>query len=196
MEEWRDIKGYEGRYQISSQGRIKSLDIYTIDTIGRRQLHRGKFLKSHYDKDGYEKITLYDGKFYSIHRLVAETFIPNPNNYPIINHKDENKHNNMVWVNEDGSIDYDKSNLEWCTYKYNANYGTAIDRRKANMDYAEAAKKRHKRIIQNTLNDVYIKEWNSIKEASYYLNLDKGSICKCLKGKVKTCGGYKWKYAE
>ena len=196
MEEWRDIKGYEGRYQISSKGRIKSLDIYTIDTIGRRQLHRGKILKVHYDKDGYEKITLYDGKFYSIHRLVAETFIPNPNNYPIINHKDENKHNNIVWVNEDGSIDYDKSNLEWCTYKYNANYGTAIDRRKVNMDYAEAAKKRHKRIIQNTLNDVYIKEWSSIKEASGYLKLDKGSICKCLKGKVKTCGGYKWKYAE
>ena len=182
MEIWRDIDGFEGRYQISSEGRIKSVDVYTIDTIGRRQLHRGKFLKVRYDKDGYKKISLYDGKSYSIHRLVAQAFIPNPNNYPIINHKDENKQNNCV------------ENLEWCTYKYNANYGTAIDRKKANTDYVELAKKHHKRIVQNTLNDAPIKEWASIKEASDSLNLDKGSICKCLKGKVKTCGGYKWKY--
>lgn len=183
MEIWRDIDGFEGRYQISSEGRIKSVDVYTIDTIGRRQLHRGKFLKVRYDKDGYKKVSLYDGKTYSIHRLVAQTFIPNPNDYPIINHKDENKQNNCV------------ENLEWCTYKYNVNYGTAIDRRKANTDYVEKSKKQYKRIVQNTLNDVYIKEWSSIKEAADCLNLDNGSICKCLKGKVKTCGGYKWEYA-
>lgn len=195
MEEWKDIKGYEERYQISSDGRVKSVDVYTIDTIGRRQLHRGKIMKVSYDKNGYKKITFYDGKSYSVHRLVAEAFIPNPNNYPIINHKDENPSNNCVWVNEDGSINYDKSNLEWCTYKYNVNYGTAIDRRKANTDYVELAKKHHKRIVQSTLNDVYIKEWSSIKEAADCLKLDNGSICKCLKGENKTCGGYKWKYA-
>ena len=64
-----------------------------------------------------------------VHRLVAQAFIPNPNNLPQVNHKDENPLNNCVWVNEDGSINYDKSNLEWCTAKYNTNYGTCIKRR-------------------------------------------------------------------
>ena len=128
MEEvWKDIKGYEGFYQASNLGRIQSLD-RLIDTdikyVGKR-LQKGKVLSPCISNKGYKIVCLCkygERKGFLVHRLVAEAFIPNPNNYPIINHKDENKQNNIVWVNEDGSIDYDKSNLEWCTQEYNMNW--------------------------------------------------------------------------
>ena len=106
MEEiWKDVKGYEGLYKISNFGRVWSI---------RRKL----FLKP-VDKP-YLRVRLYsiDGtnKMFSVHRLVAEAFIPNPDNLPCINHKDENKMNNCI------------DNLEWCTAKYNSNYGTAKQR--------------------------------------------------------------------
>lgn len=99
----RDIKGYEGKYAITEDGKIWSY-VYK------------KLLKPSLDRDGYEIVWLYDKnrkvKALKIHRLVAETYIPNPDYLPQVNHKDENKQNNNV------------SNLEWCTGKYNANYGT------------------------------------------------------------------------
>ena len=108
MEEWRDIKGYEGRYQISSEGRVRSLD-----RIGKNGYsYKGKILKPRPTKRGYIKANL-SGKIYAVHRLVAQAFIPNPNNYPVVNHKDENPSNNCI------------ENLEWCDVKYNINYGTA-----------------------------------------------------------------------
>ena len=111
MEEWRDIKGYEGRYQISSEGRVRSLD-----RIGKNGYsYKGKILKPRPTKRGYIKANL-SGKIYAVHRLVAQAFIPNPNNYPVVNHKDENPSNNCI------------ENLEWCDVKYNINYGTANKR--------------------------------------------------------------------
>lgn len=104
MEIWKDIKGYEGRYQISNEGRVKSL-------IGSKE----KILKPGLNFHGYEKVTLSKGnkvKAHLVHRLVAQAFIPNPNDYPCINHKDEMKFDNSV------------DNLEWCTYDYNNNYGS------------------------------------------------------------------------
>jgi hypothetical protein len=110
QETWKDIKNYEGLYQISTLGRIKSFP--------RKGTYKNaKILKPY--KDGgnyYYVIGLHKNgkrKYKAIHRLVAETFIPNPNNYPLVNHKDENKLNNCV------------DNLEWCTHKYNSNYGKA-----------------------------------------------------------------------
>ena len=109
MEEWRDIKGYEGKYKISSYGKVKSLK------------HKDeKLLKPSYDKDGYKQVILCDNgkdKKWFIHRLVAIHFLPNPNNLPQVNHKDEDKANNVV------------ENLEWCTCKYNINYGTAKNKK-------------------------------------------------------------------
>ena len=104
---WKDIKGYEGKYQISSHGRVKALDYH-------RQ-GKQKLLKIKTDKDGYKVVGLRkDGKqiTFKIHRLVGEAFLPNPNKLPQINHKDENKANNYI------------ENLEWCTVEYNCNYGS------------------------------------------------------------------------
>ena len=121
MEEevWKDVVGYEGLYQVSNLGRVKSL--------GFDKWHKGRILKQSFDsKRNYLFVGLHkDGKIKqkNVHRLVAETFIPNPDNLPCVNHKDEDKTNNFVFVNKDGSVDLNKSNLEWCTVAYNTNYG-------------------------------------------------------------------------
>ena len=108
MEEWRDVKGYEGLYQVSNKGRVKSLN--RIDSRGNKVnekiLRPGK-------RNNYLFVNLYKNgkrKLYDIHRLVAQAFLPNPDNLPVVNHKDENKLNNNV------------ENLEWCTQAYNVNY--------------------------------------------------------------------------
>ena len=105
MEEWKNIVGYEGKYQISSLGRVKSLNY--------RNTGKEKILKQNINK-GYKEISLFDGKtkkIYLVHRLVALHYISNPNNYPCVNHKDEDKTNNCV------------ENLEWCSVSYNNKYG-------------------------------------------------------------------------
>lgn len=115
-EEWRDIKGYEGFYQVSNLGNVRSLDRIFIKSNGRRYNKKGKILIPGLTTKGYETVNLSDvnHKITSkrVHRLVAEAFIPNPNNLPQVNHIDENKLNNFV------------TNLEWCTNTYNISYGT------------------------------------------------------------------------
>ena len=108
---WKDIPNYEGLYQASNLGRIKSLE--RIDT--NNHIIKERVLKQKINKSGYLYVMLYKNhnrKTLRVHKLVAQTFIPNPNNYLQINHKDENKHNNCI------------DNLEWCTPSYNQNYGT------------------------------------------------------------------------
>ena len=113
MEEevWKPIKDYEGLYEISNLGRVKSLNY--------RGTGKGKILKNIKDRKGYLKVCLTKNgrhKIFRVHRLVAEAFIPNPNNYPIVNHKDEVPSNNCV------------DNLEWCTYAYNNTYNNRHER--------------------------------------------------------------------
>lgn len=121
-EEWRDIKGYEGLYQVSSFGRVRSLDRLSI-TSKKRQKLKGRYMKlspGYASDERYLSVTLYKcgaHKKCGVHRLVAEAFIHNPDNLPQVNHKDENPSNNSV------------DNLEWCTAKYNMNYGTVLQRR-------------------------------------------------------------------
>ena len=123
MEEiWKDIKGYEGLYQVSNLGRV-------------RNIKYGRLLKYGYVGE-YNRVTLYsDSKpdYRMVHRLVAESFIDNPNNYPIVNHKDENKSNNVV------------SNLEWCTMTYNLNYGDCQIKKSISMMGKNVGKRRNKK---------------------------------------------------
>lgn len=121
IEEWRSIEGYEGLYEVSNTGQVRSLDRYVKTCYEAYKLHKGKILSPAKDKNGYLKVHLcYNGKhnIIRVHRLVAQAFLPNPDNLPEVNHKDEDKTNNNV------------DNLEWCDRKYNNNYGTKIERQK------------------------------------------------------------------
>ena len=118
-EEWRDIEGYEGLYQVSNLGRVKSLARVVMRSDGKPNTVNEKILKDGITK-GYCAVVLCKDrkkKMYKVHRLVAMAFLSNPHNLPEVNHKDENKKNNRV------------DNLEWCTSLYNNNYGTCIQRR-------------------------------------------------------------------
>lgn len=119
MEVWKDIEGYEGLYQVSSCGEVRSLDKIINLPNGVTYIKRGMTRRKNPDKYGYYTITLRKAGVpltYKIHRLVAKAFIENPNCYPQVNHKDENKKNNCV------------ENLEWCDAKYNCSYGTRGER--------------------------------------------------------------------
>lgn len=134
-----------------------------------------KFLKKYEDKDGYIKVSLNKNaksKAYAVHRLIAGSFIPNPNNYPCINHKDENKQNNKL------------ENLEWCTVKYNNSYGTRLQKIK---------QKNQIPIEQYDLNGNLIKKWNSAKEVYNTLGYDFSRIRKCCNNKSYKAYNCIWK---
>lgn len=168
---WKPIAGYEGTYEVSNCGRVRSVDKY--DTVGR--FRKGRVLKASDNKYGYLTVCLYkDGKGKSIrvHRLVCEAFIPNENGLPCVNHKDENRQNNNA------------DNLEWCTYQYNTNYGT----RKA-----VACKP-----VIATIIATGEEEWYpSISDAIRKLSKGRtGSIDDTLAGKKDKAFGRRWRYAE
>ena len=121
MEEWKSIPGYEGLYEVSSYGRVKSLEKSYVKKNGIMDHKPEIILSPKNNGTGYFIVCLYKNKthkYYLIHRLVALTFLPNPNNLPCVNHKDEDKTNNRV------------DNLEWCDQKYNVNYGMSQEKRK------------------------------------------------------------------
>lgn len=195
---WRDIKGYEGLYQVSNYGRIKSLDKCKRQWRGGLIFIRGKLLKLHTQGNGYYNIQLFRNGVYEykyIHRLVAEAFLPNPNNLTCVNHKDENPANNFIWVNEDNTVDTERSNLEWCTQSYNVNYGTR------NRRVAEKQINRgdcSKPILQFSKSGVLLKEYPSIAEATRETGVQGTHIIQVcqMKPKHKTAGGFIWRYKE
>lgn len=118
-EEWRPIVGFEGLYEVSNTGRVRSLDRCSVNSLGRSVFIKGKLLKIYDNTLGYKFVSLVMDKHPSptyVHRLVAQAFIPNPLGLPQINHKDEDKSNNRA------------DNLEWCTAKYNMNYGSRMEK--------------------------------------------------------------------
>lgn len=178
-EEWRDINGYEGLYQVSNTGRVRSLGKWIDRKCKGKKWQEEKILKPKINKKGYQSVCLYKNgvkKLFQVHRLVAQAFIPNPNNYPCVNHKNEIKDDNRV------------DNLEWCTVKYNNIYNGRQKRITAKR------KKITLQIDQNT-NEI-IKEWSSIKEVEKELGLPGGNISMCCNGKRKICGGYKWQFKK
>ena len=168
-EVWKDIQGYEGLYQISSYGRCRRID-------------RKYILKPHKTNRGYDIYQLtVKGKIknYLIHRLVAQTFIPNFKNKPQVNHIDGNKDNNRV------------DNLEWCTCSENMKH--AYDN--GLIKICEGINNHnHRSVLQYTKYMKFLKKWNSIAEASRELMLKQASISRVCLGKRKTTGGYIWRY--
>ena len=117
MEEiWKPVKGFEGYYEVSNLGRVRSIDRVVVDTVRNcERLLKGKVLIQKDNGNGYKNVMFCkEHKIYNkyVHRLIAEAFLPNPDNLPQVNHKDEDKSNNRV------------DNLEWCTSFYNNEYGT------------------------------------------------------------------------
>ena len=167
-EYWKIIKGYEN-YMISSLGRIKIINYRNTgkERIMKPQLKKNGYLDIGLNKNGIQKRFL-------IHRLVAEAFIPNPDNLPQVNHKDENKLNNAV------------ENLEWCDAKYNVNYGTALTRRTI---------KKSKIVYQYDLKGNFIREWSSTMECGRN-GYNQGSVSACCRGKRKYHKDCIWKYKE
>jgi hypothetical protein len=190
---WRDIAGYEGYYQVSNFGRVRSLDKMQ-NYNGSARLHKGKILKPNNDGRGYLIVDLSKNNrsvTRTIHRLVAMAFLDNPNNLPHVNHKDEVKTNNFVFVNEDGTVDYDKSNLEWCTVSYNVNYGNAaVERGLKQRNDRNKSKLTAMYTLDGNLVDIY----PSAREASRLTGIPKTLIYKCCKWENKTAKGFVFKY--
>lgn len=177
-EEWRDIKGYEGLYQVSNEGRVKSLERDAICGRGGVYHFPERLLKPTANSVGYLQVYLCkDGKpkWYRVHRLVAQVFLPNPDNLPEVNHKDENQHNNRL------------ENLEWCTHKENCNYGR---RKVANQD-------KTKKVAKYDLDGNLLAVYKSLSEAWRTHNVPKGGgIGNCCRGEQKQAYGYKWQYVS
>jgi hypothetical protein len=215
-EVWKDVEGYEGIYQISNYGRVKSLERNIKRSDGGSFYFAQRILK--YKKSrGYDSIGLFkgrkEGKYFRVARLVGAAFIPNPENKPQINHKDENRHNNMA------------SNLEWCTCKYNSNYGnhnknlseSKKRRYKEDSEFAEKMRRvlaeNHKKeswkiaqrkaqmvssncnpVIQLSLDGKFIKRYHSQSEAYRQTGIPVQNIGQACLKRIRHAGGYKWEY--
>lgn len=157
MKVWKTIENTGGHYEVSNEGDI-------------RNCHTGRVLKPHKCGEYYNVELAYGiNRWVLIHRVVAKAFVKNPNNYPVVNHIDENKSNNNY------------KNLEWCTQKYNVNYGNA-------------GLHKSKPVIQISSDGTYIREWDSIKEASETLGIHRELIAKVCRSERFSTHGYRWKF--
>lgn len=180
MEEiWKSINETNGYYEISNLGNVRTIDRYARVCGGGKRIVKGKPIKPMICSNGYLELQAsIEGKrrIFMIHRLVAQYFIPNPNNLPEVNHKDENPQNNHV------------DNLEWCTPKYNCNYGTR------NQRCMEKVIK--KPVRQLSLDGKLIAVFPMVSEAMRATGINNSQIIRVCKGTNITAGGYKWEYVE
>ena len=176
---WKPIPGYEGLYEVSNKGRVKSLERDIICKNGVKRHYKERIMNGSLDTRGYLQVSLGNNKgerkFLWVHQIVATTFIPNPENKPQVNHKDEVKTNNCV------------DNLEWMTAKENSNYGTRNER---------VIKAISKPIMQYTKDGILIKVYPSVKEAAHQLGLSRSNISSAARGVYKQAYDFIWKYVE
>ena len=184
---WKDIEGYEGMYQVSNMGNVKSLN---YNHTGKE-----KILKVKKDRSGYLRVHFYKGaenKWYLVHRLVATAFLENPEGYKEINHINEIKSDNRA------------ENLEFCSRLYNLTYngraekiGEKLKGRKFSEEHKKKiAEKKNKPVFSVDKESGLIMWWKSAKEAERCTGIAKQSICNCLKGRQKSAGGFYWYYAD
>ena len=195
-EEWRDVVGYEGLYQVSNYGNIKSCDRYVNSRYGCKRFSKGIMLKKVLNSDGYHVVALCkDGKHREgkVHRLVAEAFIPNPENKPCIDHINTNRTDNVV------------ENLRWVTPKENSNNKITLQSIRGENAYwfgkhqkeeakEKISKRNSKRIYQCDLDGNVIRIYKSAVDASNELKCVPTAIRNCLRGRCKSCKGFTWKY--
>lgn len=178
---WLPISGYEGLYEVSNFGRIRSLFRY------KKVLHPS-------NTNGYATVELWKDKVrkrIGVHRLVALAFVSNPNGKPFVNHKDETRNNNNA------------DNLEWVTHIENCRYGTAIQRRTEHTDYSKRRinntnqiKACSKPILQYTKDGTFVRRWNSASECHRITGISITCIRRCANGERKTASGYVFREGE
>ena len=194
IEQWRtavyDGEIYEGLYKVSNLGRILSLNYRNTGKPGlRTPVERPNgYFQVVLSKNGETKNCL-------VHRLVAQTFIPNPENLPEVNHIDEDKTNNFVFLNKDGSVNKEKSNLEWKTHRDNMNHGTRNERAGKAISKALTNGKLSKRVLQLSLSGDLIREWESTNECGRN-GFNQGAVAACCRGERKTHKGFRFMFAD
>lgn len=181
---WKDVVGFEGLYQISSMGRIKTVPRISIDSLGRKMPIKERFVRISVSKQtGYPVASISKkGKQYKlcIHRIIAEAFIPNPNNLPCVNHKDQDRGHSVL------------ENLEWCTYSYNNSYGDANKKRKETLRKRLIGK--HKIIYQFTKEGELVRLFvHGVRQMEEELGYKIGY---CLTGTSKTSHGFIFSYSD
>ena len=175
---------YEGLYKVSNLGRFLSLNY--------RNTGKSELMNPYTNKSGYLRVGLWKNgkqKTCYVHRIVAETFLPNPEGKPCINHKIQGKKGkkiNMVFFNEDGTIDKERTTIEWVTHKENNNYGGHNER---------IAKANSKKVLQLSSTGELIREWESVNECGRN-GFNKGHVAACCRGEEKTHKGFRWEYEE
>ena len=180
---------YEGLYKVSNLGKILSLNY--------RNTGKAELLNPSTDTSGYFQVGLRkngETKTCKVHRLVAEAFLENPENKPCINHKiegDEGKKINMVIFNEDGTVDEERTTIEWVTYEENNNYATRNERASKALTNGKLSKP----VLQLSLSGELIREWPSTQECGRN-GFDQSAVAACCRGERKTYKGFLWMYAE
>ena len=193
IEQWRtavyDGEVYEGLYKVSNLGRILSLNY--------RNTGKAELMNPWKTKKGYLHVELWKNekpKTCKVHRLIAQTFLPNPENKPCVNHKiegDEGKKINIVIFNEDGSVNEERTTIEWVTYEENNNYGTRNER----VAKARINGKCSKKVLQLTLTGELIREWPSTNECERN-GFNHGAVAACCRGEKPQYKGFRWMYYD